>query len=67
MAETSFVLEHRTVEGMMEKPSGSGPIQETKLSVLKPSVVRVQNGLPSLPFVLEAVRNIRQSLWLLTM
>ena len=40
---------------MMENPSGSGPIQETKFQVLPESVVRTHRGLPSLPFAFAAV------------
>ncbi|MBA7651149.1 hypothetical protein ES703_58964 [subsurface metagenome] len=67
MAEISWLSEIRTVEGIIENPSGSGDIQEMKSIVRPPSVVLAQKGLPSLPFVLVAVRKIRQSLWLLTM
>ena len=40
---------------MMENPSGSVPIQETRFQVLPESVVRTQRGLPSLPLAFAAV------------
>src|SRR5437773_8718337 len=39
--------ESRTEDDMIEKPSGSGPIHETRFQVLPPSVVRVQDTRPS--------------------
>jgi hypothetical protein len=67
MAEIIWFSEHRTDEGMMENArisptvGGSGVIQETKSNVFPPSRVRVQKGLPSFPFGLEAVKKIKQS------
>ncbi len=50
-----------SVEGMIEKPSGSGPIQETSRQLSPPSDVRAHSGRPSRAFDLEAVRKTRQS------
>src|SRR6476646_4335947 len=47
--------DRRTEEGIIENPSGSGPIQETISQVLPPSLVRVQNTRPSRPFSFDAV------------
>src|SRR5688572_8390365 len=44
------VFESRTLDGMIEKPFGSGPIQETKFQVFPPSVVRTLKTRPSRPF-----------------
>jgi hypothetical protein len=49
------VGDRRTDDGMMLKPFGSSPIQETKFQVLPPSVVRMHRVLPSRPFSFEAV------------
>src|SRR3954449_9070130 len=49
--------DRRTEEGMMEKPSGSGPIHDTLSHVRPPSLVRIRSTRPSRPFSFDAVMN----------
>src|SRR5437588_718554 len=49
-------LDARNVDGMIAKPFGSSPMNETNFQVRPPSVVRAQNGRPSQWFDLAAVR-----------
>ena len=67
IAVRTRVGESRTEDDMIEKASGSGPIQDTSFQVLQPSVVRVQKTRPSRPFSLEAVMNAIRSCLPLTM
>ncbi len=66
MVVTSLVFETRTVDGMIEYPVGSGPMNETNRQVRPPSSVRCAKGRPSRPFAFEAVSKSVQSFGPLT-
>ena len=57
---TRSVGETRTVDGMTAYPGGSGPMNARNCQESPPSVVRAENGRPSVPSDFVAVRNSKQ-------